>query len=776
MELEGLTSPVRILTDPWGVSHIYADNQNDLFFAQGFNAARDRLFQLEMWRRRATDTWSEVLGPEALDSDIGARLLRLRQPIEEELRHYHPQGPEIIGSFVRGINAYIEETRRNPEWLPLEFRLLGLQPGLWTPEVVVSRHNGLFRNAGDEVRLARLVRRLGAPKVMELLRFVPSDPRLEAAPGLDLSLIDPEVLELYRASRGSPEFRPQHIVDEALRAQLPPRLRIASRGLGDPFDLGSNNWVIAPHRTFSGRPYMANDPHRRQQIPSLRYFVHLSAPGWDVIGGGEPALPGVSIGHNRHGAWGLTIFSIDQEDLYVYETDPEDTLRYRYKDGWERMRVESETVPVRGQPAETIELRFTRHGPVLHQDLENHRAYALRAAWLEIGTSPYLPSLRFDQARTWEEFRQACAFFLAPSENMIWADRDGNIGWQATGITPLRPNWDGLLPVPGDGRFEWAGYLPVLELPSVFNPPAGHFSSANQNNLPSGYPHRIGFRWTEPFRYGRIEEVLGSKKLLGLGDMKALQHDEYSIPARQLVPLLKGVSSTRPLVGQALSMLLAWDRVLAADSAAAAVYSLWERHLAEEVQKLLVPDPETRELARRLPIGNLIRFLHAPDARLGEDPVEERGNLLISCLGAAVDELAGRFESRDPKDWRYGDARLHHNQLRHPLSEAVNRETRRKLDIGPFPRGGNSFTVNNTNSSDNQTSGASFRVIVDVGEWDRSVATNHPGQSGDPDSPHYRDLAAGWSANRYFPLLYSKARVEAAARLLLTLRPKGHSE
>ena len=233
---------------------------------------------------------------------------------------------------------------------------------------------------------------------------------------------------------------------------------------------GSNNWVVSGRLTLTGKPFMANDPHRRQQIPSLRYWVHLNAPGWDVIGGGEPALPGVSIGHNRHGAWGLTIFSVDQEDLYVYDTHPEDPNRYRYRENWVEMRVLAERIQVRGQQPVAVELKYTRHGPVLFQDKQNHRAYALRAAWLEIGCAPYLASLRMDQARTWEEFREACSFSRTPSENMVWADTEGNIGWQAVGITPLRSGWDGLLPVPGDGSCEWEGFLPIPTLPHVFNP------------------------------------------------------------------------------------------------------------------------------------------------------------------------------------------------------------------------------------------------------------------------------------------------------------------
>src|SRR5690606_27766751 len=213
-------------------------------------------------------------------------------------------------------------------------------------------------------------------------------------------------------------------------------------------------WVVSGARTTTGFPFMANDPHRAQQAPSLRYFAHLVAPGWNVIGGGEPSLPGISIGHNEHGAWGLTVFQVDSEDLYVYETNPANPDQYRYAGAWEDMRVERETITVEGQGSVEATLRFTRHGPVLYQDTARNIAYALRAAWLDYGAAPYLASLRMDQATTWEEFREACTYSHIPGENMVWADRAGNIGWQAVGVAPLRPNWSGLVPVPGDGRFE----------------------------------------------------------------------------------------------------------------------------------------------------------------------------------------------------------------------------------------------------------------------------------------------------------------------------------
>ncbi len=771
--LSGLSEPVEILKDPWGISHIFARNQRDLFFAQGFNVARDRLFQLEIWRRQATGTLAEILGPRAVQRDVGARLLKARVDMTAELRHYHPDGEEIVGSFVRGINAAIDLALRNPDRLPLEFKLLGIKPGHWTPEVVVSRHNGLFRNASSEISFARAVAGLGAAKVRDLVELGPGQPELRLHPGIEAERLSREILRLYSESRRGVDFGPGDIRIPGISPSpsdppFPARPRTAIQP--PPTGQGSNNWVVSGRLTLSGAPLLANDPHRSQQIPSLRYWVHLNAPGWDVIGGGEPALPGVSIGHNPHGAWGLTIFAVDQEDLYVYETDPDNPNRYRYDGQWEAMRIVREAIPVKGQAPVEIDLKYTRHGPVLHEDSAEHRAYALRAAWLEVGCAPYLASLRVDQARSWKEFREACSYSRTPSENMIWADREGNIGWQAVGIAPIRAGWDGLLPVPGDGRFEWKGYLPIKSLPHILNPPEGYFSSANEKNIPSGYPHILGFLWSEPFRQSRIQEVLASGRRFTMTDMMRLQHDDLSLPARSLVPFLQGLKSDRPEVRAAIGILGAWDFRMTPGSTAAAVYQSWQRSLSERIWDLTLPEADLRLLPRRS-LSKVISWVTAPDGRFGPDPVRGRDTILLAALEDALGDLEARL-GRDRREWRYGQERFHHILIRHPLSAAVPPELRLRLDAGPRARGGNGETVNQTSGRFNQGSGASFRILADLSDWDLSLGTNSPGQSGDPESPHYRDLFELWAADKYFPILYSREKIESAAESVTILEPE----
>jgi penicillin G amidase len=775
-----LEQSVEIIRDGSGISHIYAQNEHDLFFAQGYVAATDRLFQLELWRRQATGTVAELLGPRELQRDIGARLFKFRGDVQAELRHYHPHGPAIVAAFVDGINAYIAETERDPTKLPIEFGLLNTKPGRWTPDVVVSRHGGLLGNITEELNFTRAVAAVGAAKVKELESFRPSDPDLHLDSAIDTSLLAAPILALYQAYRAPVRFQPADIVASA-RGSDESYLRLSRAGdsaLDDlaenhQRDIGSNNWVVSPRLTINGSAIMANDPHRAQSVPSLRYWVHLVAPGWNVIGGGEPEIPGVSIGHNEFGAWGLTIFATDGEDLYVYQTNPANPLEYRYRGRWEQMRTVREVIPVKGAAASTVSLHYTRHGPVVYEDSAHHVAYAVRAAWLEPGAAPYLASLRMDQARSWEEFRDACAFSLIPGENMVWADRRGNIAWQAVGIAPIRPNWSGLVAVPGDGRYEWNGFLPIKEKPHSLNPADGFIATANNYLVPPAYPHMnaVGFVWTDPYRWARISEVLASGRKQSVPDMMRLQTDYLSIIARQLVPLLRGVlvPASSDETERARQTLLGWDFVLDKQSVAAGIYEAWYRRLADNVSRLVVP-PAAHPFFRTLGASRVVEQLVSPGAAFGSHPALRRDTVLLASLSEAVAALAAQYGA-DETRWVYGQPTYHHVEITHPLSAAVRPEIRRRLDVGPAPRGGDATTVGATGNGGNQTAGASFRIVVDVGDWEQTMGTNTPGQSGDPASPHYRDLFTLWANDRFFAVPYSRGRVAAAAEQRWMLLP-----
>ncbi len=738
LQIDGLIAPVEIVTDHWGIAHIYAENEHDLFFVQGYSAVRDRLFQFEIWRRQATGTVAEILGERELERDIGARLHQFRGDMTTEMRHYHPRGDTIIPAFVDGINAYIAETERRPELLPIEFALLDLTPGRWTPEVVISRHNGLVGNVTREIDNAQAVALLGTDAVKELNYYF-GDPNLTIDPMLDVSLLSDDILTLYRAHRRAVRFETEDIVaahrgDEAtferLAAALPSELDMRYE---DDEAIGSNNWVVAGSKTLTGFPMMANDPHRTQAAPSLRYWVHLVAPGWNVIGGGEPILPGVSIGQNENGAWGLTIFGQDNEDLLVYDTNPANPNQYRYLGEWEDMTVIEESIPVKGRGEVSVELKYTRHGPVLHEDTGHHTAYALAAAWLDYGSAPYLASLRMNQATTWEEFREACSYSRIPSENMVWADRDGNIGYQAVGVSPIRPNHSGLVPVPGDGRYEWDGYLPIKALPHVLNPEQGFYGTANNYTVPDGYPYweALHYTWGDQMRAARVNEVLEAGRHLTVVDMMRLQMDELSVAARNIVPLLRNLEAGEGVADTTRRMLLDWDYVLDKSSVEAAIYVSWERRLRENIKIAMVP-PEAVHLFRGINTKRMIDWLAAPDGRFGNDPIAGRDALLRASLAEALNGLHERFGTSDMTTWRYGGEKFKHALIRHPIGAAVNADLRRRLDVGPFPRGGYGGTVHNTGSGDNQTSGASFMIIADTENWDHSIGLNAPGQSGDP--------------------------------------------
>lgn len=776
LSVPGLQQPVRILRDHWGIAHIYAANEHDLFFAQGYNVASDRLFQLELWRREATGTVAEIFGRSELDRDIGNRLFTYRGDLTRELNWYHPHGAAIIQAFVDGINAYIERTRAQPQLLSREFQLLGIKPGLWTPAVVVSRFNGLLGNIGEEMDIALAVRAIGARQVKDILYFQPSDPDLRLDPAIDAPLLSPDLLHLYfafrhpiqfTASELAPRFRGDHSAASALNAAAaaPTALEMSRESTEN----GSNNWVLAGSRTPTGYPLMANDPHRAQSVPSLRYWVHLVAPGWDVIGAGEPSLPGVSIGHNPYGAWGLTIFSVDMEDLYVYDTNPGNPLQYRYNGHWESMQVIRETIPVKGSEPVPVELKYTRHGPVVYEDRAHHKAYAVRAAWLRTGGAPYLASLRMDQAQNWEQFRDACSYSHTPAENMVWADRAGNIGYQAVGAAPIRPNWSGLVPVPGDGRYEWKGLLPIKSLPHVLNPDKGYWNTSNNYMIPQGwpYPQAVSYQWADPFRSEEVAGVLGSGRQFTVADMMALQSYLLSIPARDLVPLLRGLPIIDPLSARAAQRLLHWNYVLDKDSVAAGIYEMWQRHLTSDLLTLLVPKAALPYIGA-ISLTKAIDLLEAPDGRFGSDPIAGRNALLTTALHEAVGELRQRFGD-DISKWDLGA--YHHAKILHPLDLALTAEQQALFDVGDLPRGGDGYTIDATGSGDNQTSGGSFKIIADTGNWDNSVGINNPGQSGNVDSPHYRDLYPLWARGKYFPVFFSEPKVRSVTELRLELQP-----
>jgi penicillin amidase len=495
-----------------------------------------------------------------------------------------------------------------------------------------------------------------------------------------------------------------------------------------------------------------------------------------VIGAGEPALPGISIGHNGKIAFGLTIFAIDQEDLYVYEVNPNNSNQYKFRDGWEDMKVVRETIEVKGEQPRNVELAFTRHGPVLSRDDAKQRAFAMRSVWFDPGTSAYFGSSDYMTAQNWNGFLEAMNRWGAPSENQVYADTDGNIGWIPGGLTPKRVSYDGLMPVPGDGRYEWEGFIPMGDLPQEYNPSQGFFATANQNNLPPGYPineRRIGFdQWADPARFQRITEVLQAKPKLTLADAMDLQNDDTSMIGLRLVALLKPLRSEDSKQRAALELLQNWDGRETADSAGAALFEVWtSKHLGRTTIAATTPE------AARAIIGNgslsaVVDYLEKPDQALGADQAAARDKVLLQSISAAADEV-GKLLGEDMAQWRWGN--LHQAEFSHALKPLADKATQAQMTVGPLVMGGGNnvpHAAGYSTSTFKVTSGASFRMVLDVGSWDNSRAINTPGQSGNPYSPHYRDLAPLWATGDYVPLLYSREAVEKAASERIQLSPK----
>lgn len=758
--LPGLEEPAEILVDTWGVPHIYANTHYDAFFVQGFNAARDRLWQIDLWRKRGLGRLSAVLGPGFVEQDKAARLFVYRGDMYREWLAYGSDAKRISESFTQGINAYIDLITIHPDLLPLEFKILGYMPEKWAAsDPVRIRSNGLWRNLASEVMRSITVCNHGL-KVDAQRKKLQPEWTTKVPEGLDACQVTKEVISLYSLAKAPVDFSlathfgglksaSTDLQENGLKSSYKQSLSMLEER---DFDAGSNNWVVAPGRTSSGHPVLANDPHRGHAVPSLRYIAHLNAPGLDVIGAGEPALPGISIGHNDQIAFGLTIFSIDQEDLMVYETKKKSPDLYRYGESWAQMTKVTESIAILGAQPLEVELLFTRHGPVIYEDQENRRAFAVQAAWLQPGMAPYFGSVEYMRAKNWRQFEAALNRWGAPSENQVYADRNGNIGYKPAGLMPIRENYDGLLPVPGDGRYEWQGFYDMDKLPVEYNPERGWIATANSMNLPEDYPYKQikpGFEWTAPWRSRRIEEVLSKQTKHSIADSLELQRDYLSLPARRVLAAL----NVEDLPSPASHLFRDWDFVLSRKSGATALFEIWFRnHLipAVMVQVTGIDNIDSLGTLDSLVVVEEFEKLSA----------EDKIRLAAASLKVAIAE-ARQIMGDDTKRWNWGS--MHKIRLKHPLVNFVDEETQRLLSLPAMSRGGSRDTINNTGylNGYDVVSGASWRMVIDLADWDTARMTSTPGQSGNADSKHYDNLLENWANDGSLPLLYSRKKIEA---------------
>ncbi|NNJ11374.1 penicillin acylase family protein [Chloroflexales bacterium ZM16-3] len=781
LALSGLAARAEVRRDRWGVPHIYAESNADLFAALGYVHAQDRLWQMELNRRSGHGRLAEVFGPVALSSDTFIRTLGFSRVARREvdLLDEHTRG--ILTAYVRGVNAFVAANSRR---LPLEFGILGLTPQPWElADILIwpkMMSLSLSANWTSELLNARIVAALGAERAASIAPRYPDDAPMAVPPGV---AYDPAIGEA------------------ALRM-----LAAAAPFTGEPGGpQGSNAWVVGGSRSVSGRPLLADDPHLGLALPGVWYLAHLEGGDYHATGGTFPGTCGVIIGHNRRVAWGVTNGMTDNQDLYIERFDPADPLRYQWRGEWLRAETAREEIIVKGQAAPSVvEVRVTRHGPVIDQiagpeagplsrpvDVAESYSEALALRWTALDPAPGITRavLGLNRAGSWAEFRAALADWDVPPQNFVYADVDGNIGYALAGRLPVRAGGDGQLPVPGwDGAHEWRGFIPPEAMPVAYNPPGGMAVTANNWVAGADYPFHnvIKGEWLNHYRAERIAELIVAEERHDPRSFARIHYDVRSLPGLVLARLVADLPVDEPTERKARDILAAWDGELGPDSAAGAIYDSLRHHLLRiayaELGGLIesaaglgafASIPANNYLERALP-GLLERIAAAPapgrpDPWLG--PGRTWDDLLLTALARAVAELR-RLGGGDPARWSYGQ--VHRLTLRHPLGGVA--ALSRLFNRGPWPAGGDIDTVNQAYTPRNSPAGPvfnapSYRQIIDVGGWDASRVILPAGQSGHPASKHYSDMADAWRGGGYCPMLWTRAAVERDTAEVLILEP-----
>jgi penicillin amidase len=658
LDVSGLRQTVSVIRDRWGVPHITAQNEHDLFFAQGFVQAQDRIFQMDLWRRSAQGRLAEVLGSNFIDRDVMTARLQYNGNLDAEWASYPPGTKAIAEAFVAGVNAWVVRARAQ---LPDEFVLAGWIPDLWAPNDVLTRTDGFLASGDADLQAfrAQLIAEVGLPRANALL---PAIAGRAPWPVEDLAAAGRAVAEALRRAGAAPYFA----------------------GFAAPFS-GSNAWAVPASRSATGAPLLASDPHRPLTSPPLRYLVHLKAPGWNVIGATSPWRPGVVIGHNEHVAWGMAAYPVSTEDVRV------EPLRDAV--------VVNDELPVKRHKPFAFDRAYTRHGVVIASDRGHDLVFTLGWTGFEPGAAPELGALAIDRASSIGELRDAVSKWKMPVVDVVYADASA-VGHQVSGQFGRRLS---------SGAF---GTIPI---------------AANENVA----------------RTNRLEQMLTGSATYTIDEVKRQQHDVTSWNAEQLVPRLAALHASDANTEKGRQQLLAWDRRVTADSPAATLYIRWERALWRRMAEALVPAPLVDAYLTRVSF-DVSQALKASDTELLA--------ALLSAVGGVSDDGGGSVT------------------FRHPL--AITQAARRRFDVGPFRPGGYAETVMAFSRTSTVDVGASFRQIVDVGDWDRSVATSAPGQSEWTRSPHFDDLAKLWAADEYFQLAFSDRAIQQNAESTLVLRPK----
>jgi len=688
-----------VARDSLGVPHISAATVEDALFLQGFVAAQDRLWQMDALRRLASGQLAEVLGPAALESDRTARRLRLRHIAEAQYGMLPANNRAVLAAYTRGVNFFLETHQRR---LPVEFTLLRYDPRPWS--------------------------------------------------GVDSLAIG---MQLYRALTNSfeQELQKRNLLAGGDRARVEFLFPVRA---GTEIQPGSNAWAVAGALTASGKPLLANDPHLEPSMPGIWQMVHLQAPGLNVAGVALPGVPCVVIGHNERIAWGMTNLQFDVQDLYAEKLDAQ-TGRYVFRGQLEQARLEREYISVRGEAPLEHAQWITRHGPVILSDRGEH--LALR--WTAADVAGFqLPFLDLDRAANWQEFRAALARYSSPPQNFVYADRDGNIGYQVAGRLPVRRTHDGDVPVDGSsGNYEWEGYVPFDDLPRSYNPSPGLIITANQNPFPENCRYRVSGGFAPPHRAAQIQALLSARKGWRAEEMLAIQKDVYSafsrFLARQVVAACERLAATNPALRDAVALLRNWNGQMDKDGAAPLVVTLTYQHLRKAIVEKAAPG---KSLAYNFEMAPAVVEKLLRERPAGWFPDYDR-----RILEAFVDALeeGRRMQGRDVGKWRFGN--YNRLVLRHPVLGRLP-VLGKYFQIGPVPQSGSTTTVKQTNPRVLP----SMRMVADFSDWDRSLLNILTGESGQPLSPHFKDQWEACYSGRSSPMQFREVR----ARSVLTVLPE----
>ncbi len=735
----GLQAEVTVTRDEEGVPHIVAQNRHDLYFAQGYVQAQDRLFQMDLSRRQASGRLSEIFGERALETDKVFRTLGLRRAAERSLSTYSAEGMAALEAFSAGVNAYI---RANASSLSFEFFLNQYKPEPWTPvdSLTIGKYMAYDLGGHWEKQAFR----------QYLLNNFPRE----------------EALELF----------PENVDPENSPLIIPSAARVADRFLAEsvlPNEWnGSNNWVVAGSKTESGKPLLANDPHLSIASPSIWYQMHLVAEDIDVSGVIFGGVPGIILGHNRHIAWGVTNTGPDVQDLFIEKLNPDNPKQYLYMDQWLDADVIPEPILIKGGRVEPFEVMETRHGPVISElasPSEDGTVYAMQ--WTALQATTELEAvLRMNVATDWASFEKALEQFEVPTQNFVFAGEDGTIAYKANGKIPIRDNGGtGLLPVPGwDGEHEWIGYIPFDGLPRVVNPPEGFIATANHKVVGDAYPYHLSNEWAQAYRQQRIVDVLSSNDKLTAADMQALQGDVLDLHAQEMVPILaKGLANAAltDRQRQALDVLTAWDCQSAMDHAGPLVFGLWYNALSEHIfEDRIDPAMASLFMGREYAVDALMRGEHAGNPSRWITAKGGLESVLLASLDRALDSIE-TTQGKDMAKWTWGA--YHRVGFVHPLSSVAilanifNSEGRKAT-----PGTNTTVRAARANSTGLTNHGASWRYVRDFSTPEYAYQIVAPGESGHPLSPYYHKQFDRWIAAELY-----KTYVNGTAGKVLTLQP-----